>query len=177
MRVFTILCSLLLSVLVYAEGDKVLNTDSHNTTKSVTIDRSKMTTIAEVIHELGADTLKEGLDNLLFNKTLRKALPYDEHPPILDKENCTIDARFNLKVDGLNVAFTNRSKGDFTHTEWIFGDGAMSHLSNATHAYDDEGLYVFSVIVYDNNTGCLDFFSGKYYLFDHEAMGKKKDVE
>jgi len=41
----------------------------------------------------------------------------------------------------LEVAFTNRSIGDYTDMLWDFGDGAISTITNPVHIYTSGGIY------------------------------------
>ena len=118
--------------------------------------------------------LKEGIDDLLFNPD-RFCPTYDESPDITG-ENCDMKVRFKLKMKGKTVQFKNTSESTYTHVEWRFGDGILSHDTNITqHTYEKGGLYYFSVMVYNAYTGCMDTFLGSYFIFDpHQQMGNVK---
>ncbi len=107
----------------------------------------------------------EGVDNMLVHKAA-VAPTYDQFPPILNAEACDLEAKFNLKIKGKTVEFKDRSKGEYTNIEWVFGDGFMSHQPAVKHTYDKGGLYYFSVTLYNAKTGCVDFFAGNYFLSD-----------
>jgi PKD repeat protein len=49
----------------------------------------------------------------------------------------------------LTVQFTNTSAGDFTTSQWDFGDGATSTETNPTHAYTVPGMYSVTLTVGD----------------------------
>ena len=49
----------------------------------------------------------------------------------------------------LTVQFTNTSAGDFTSSQWDFGDGATSTEANPTHTYTVPGTYAVTLTVGD----------------------------
>ena len=51
------------------------------------------------------------------------------------------DVFFNIAVDGLTVAFENKTTGAKSY-RWDFGDGATSTEESPTHTYTEKGKYV-----------------------------------
>ena len=49
----------------------------------------------------------------------------------------------------LTVQFTNTSAGDFTTSQWSFGDGATSTEANPTHTYTVPGTYAVTLTIGD----------------------------
>jgi len=78
---------------------------------------------------------------------------------------CDLTPKFSYKTKDLSVSFDNRSLGDFTNVKWTFGDGSSSTDLNASHYYDKEGMYIFTLTIY-NDEGCSETFEGKVYVFD-----------
>ncbi len=108
--------------------------------------------------------LLEGQDDLLFNPN-RARVAYEGNQ--VETASCNLNIRFNLKVKGLTVEFVNKSKGSYTDVEWKFGDGILSHDKESTsHTYEKGGIYYFSILLFNEQTSCTDFFSGKYFLFE-----------
>lgn len=79
--------------------------------------------------------------------------------------DCDLSPRFSYATKGLSVSFNDKSAGDYTEMEWQFGDGTVSFDTNPKHSYDEQGIYVFSLTLY-NNEGCSETFEGKVYVFD-----------
>jgi PKD repeat protein len=52
-------------------------------------------------------------------------------------------------VPPLTVQFTNTSAGDFTSSQWDFGDGATSTETNPTHTYTVQGAYAVTLTIGD----------------------------
>jgi len=78
---------------------------------------------------------------------------------------CNLVTKFAYKTKSLSVEFNNRSTGDFSSVKWTFGDGNTSTDIHPEHTYEEEGMYVFSLTIY-NNEGCSETFEGKVYVFD-----------
>ena len=65
-------------------------------------------------------------------------------PPVAD---------FNDAVNGLSVAFTNKSTdsdGTIASSTWDFGDGSTSNATSPTHTYAADGTYNVSLTATDN---------------------------
>ena len=45
----------------------------------------------------------------------------------------------------LEVAFTNKTTGDWSALEWDFGDGVTSTVANPAHTYDEPGVYTVTL--------------------------------
>ena len=85
------------------------------------------------------------------------------------RATCDLSPKFSYKTKSLSVDFNNRSTGDFSSVKWTFGDGNTSTDISPEHIYEEEGMYVFSLTLY-NNEGCSEIFEGKVYVFDLEAV-------
>lgn len=61
-------------------------------------------------------------------------------------------------------SFTNTTLGNQSIISWDFGDGSpTSSLSNPTHTFPVNGLFVTSLTITDNATGCTDVYSRAIY--------------
>lgn len=65
----------------------------------------------------------------------------------------------------LTVAFTNTSTGDFTGSEWTFGDGTASGETNPVHTYEGPGTYTVSLTV--SGPGGEDSVTEEGYITVH----------
>ncbi|MFK7908458.1 MAG: PKD domain-containing protein [Chitinophagales bacterium] len=90
--------------------------------------------------------------------------------PIYDKEVCDLDMLFDLDIEGLTVSFKNKAVGEFSNVEWTFGDGATSDIKNADHTYEKAGIYYFTAIIHNPETGCIDFVGGNYYVQNNKLQ-------
>jgi len=90
--------------------------------------------------------------------------------PIYDKEVCDLDMLFDLDIEGLTVSFKNKAVGEFSSVEWTFGDGATSDIKNAAHTYEKAGIYYFTAIIHNPETGCIDFVGGNYYVQNNKLQ-------
>ncbi|MGB1243313.1 MAG: PKD domain-containing protein [Chitinophagales bacterium] len=88
--------------------------------------------------------------------------------------DCNLSPKFSYATKGLSVSFNDKSKGDYTEMEWQFGDGTVSFDTDPKHSYSEEGIYVFSLTLY-NNEGCSETFEGKVYVFD--IQHKREETE
>lgn len=154
MRIFKFFILLVISSFLLIISN---NTFANNGTKPKGLDSDKNK------KEAKKDTLREGVDNLLYQK--RKRDVDINHTVLKDAALCDLDAKFNLKVQGLSVEFVNRAEGEFTDIEWTFGDGYLSQdILSAQHTYEKEGMYYFSMTVYNALNSCIDVYSGHYFL-------------
>ena len=94
-------------------------------------------------------------------KSTDKETIYDK-TPVFDKVACSLNVKFNLATDGLTTKFEDKSEGEYTNVEWTFGDGFTTSTSTGEHTYAKEGVYYYTVTVYNAETGCVDFFSDKH---------------
>ena len=90
--------------------------------------------------------------------------------------DCNLSPKFSYATKGLDVSFNDKSQGDYTEMEWQFGDGTVSFEANPKHSYDEQGIYVFSLTLY-NNEGCSETFEGKVYVFDIQHKRENKPAE
>lgn len=63
-----------------------------------------------------------------------------------DKAQPAIDVIYTVAVDGLNVTFTNETKG-VTSYKWDFGDGTTSTEASPEHTYPSKGKFVPTLYV------------------------------
>lgn len=71
---------------------------------------------------------------------------------------------FAYRTKGLDVAFINKTMGDYNSILWNFGDNTTSTESNPQHSYKEAGTYTFSLTI--ANATCQKIFSGKVYVFN-----------
>jgi hypothetical protein len=63
-----------------------------------------------------------------------------------DKAQPAVDVIYTVAVDGLNVTFTNETKGA-TSYKWDFGDGITSTEASPEHTYPSKGKFVPTLYV------------------------------
>ena len=63
-----------------------------------------------------------------------------------DKAQPVVDVIYTVAVDGLNVTFTNETKGAVSY-KWDFGDGATSTEAGPEHTYPSKGKFVPTLYV------------------------------
>jgi len=70
------------------------------------------------------------------------------------------NASFTYYVDSLtNMAYFNsKVTGSVTDLLWFFGDGSTSTDINATHRFAFPGFYSVGLNVFNDQTGCMDYF-------------------
>ena len=59
----------------------------------------------------------------------------------------------------LKIHFKNISEGNYTYVFWDFGDGEISNDPNPVHLYQEEGLYVATLMVSNDSYDCYDILS------------------
>ena len=106
---------------------------------------------------VGIGNAEEAIVDL--NMVATTSAAFLDKAPIYDKEVCDLDMLFDLQIEGLTVSFNNKAVGEFSRVEWTFGDGATSDGADAAHTYDKAGIYYFTAIIHNPETGCVDFFS------------------
>lgn len=115
--------------------------------------------------------LLEGTNGMMYKKRM---LSYDENP-LTNPEDCNLNIRFEQAVRGMTVEFVNKSQGNFTDIEWTFGDGIIANdLAGVKHTYKSSGLYYYSITLYNKHTGCVEFFTGNFFIFDTTAYFQHK---
>ena len=63
-----------------------------------------------------------------------------------DKAQPVVDVIYTVAVDGLNVTFTNETKGAASY-KWDFGDGTSSTEASPEHTYPSKGKFVPTLYV------------------------------
>jgi PKD repeat protein len=83
-----------------------------------------------------------------------QALPgINEQSHPLKSDYATVQANFTTEpapaagTTPLEVTFNNGSAGDYTTSQWTFGDGAQSWLTSPTHTYTQAGAYTATLTV------------------------------
>ncbi len=83
-----------------------------------------------------------------------QALPgVNEQSYPLQSDYATVQAAFSTTpapaagTTPLDVTFSNGSTGDYTTSQWAFGDGAESWLSSPTHTYTQAGIYTATLTI------------------------------
>ncbi len=69
-------------------------------------------------------------------------------------------ANFSYTISNDTVYFTNLSEGKNLYYSWNFGDGSSVTISDPFYVYEP-GVYVVSLTILDEETGCIDIFSQK----------------
>ncbi len=68
---------------------------------------------------------------------------------------CKVAAKFDYKVDGCAVYFTDHSGTaggtTITYWEWSFGDGSFAYTQHPTHIYSSPGTYFACLIIVGTN--------------------------
>jgi PKD repeat protein/uncharacterized protein YjiK len=65
------------------------------------------------------------------------------------------------------VDFTNRSTGDYTSSQWNFGDGVTSTIADPTHTYQNSGSYTVTLTI--SGLGGEDTMRKQNYIFIVES--------
>ena len=76
----------------------------------------------------------------------------------------------------LTVHFTNTSSGDFTTSQWDFGDGGTSAETNPTHTYTVPGTYAVTLTVGDG-TDVSTLTKPAYIVAKHFTLSAAGDEE
>ena len=105
-----------------------------------------------------------------LNMVAETSSAFLDKAPIYDKEVCDLDMLFDLDIEGLTVKFNNKAVGEFSSVEWTFGDGSTSDGKNASHTYEKAGIYYFTAIIHNPETGCVDFVGGNYYIQNNKLQ-------
>ncbi len=114
------------------------------------------------------------------NKALKGVMVLDKMP-IMDKEICNLELDFDIVVNGTEVEFINKSIGEYSHVEIMYGDGTIAKSFEDTHTYAKEGVHYVAVSLFNESTGCMDFvganiFIGKQLDGSNETIIKATDL-
>jgi gliding motility-associated-like protein len=84
-------------------------------------------------------------------------------PPVADftSNPTNLDPTF---LNQANFTFTNQSTGQIASYLWNFGDNTTANSYNATHTYNDSGVYVVTLVVFDRNGACPDTARSTYTI-------------
>ncbi|MGB1243465.1 MAG: PKD domain-containing protein [Chitinophagales bacterium] len=105
-----------------------------------------------------------------LNMVAETSIAFLDKAPIYSKEACDLDMLFDLDIEGLTVNFKNKAVGEFSNVEWTFGDGSTADLKDAAHTYEKAGIYYFTAIIHNPETGCVDFVGGNYYIQNNKLQ-------
>ena len=97
-------------------------------------------------------------DNVGCKDTLEKTDYIEVRQPVADFVSNDVDACI-----GQSLQFSNTSQGVGLTSEWTFGDGNTSSLSNPSHSYSATGVYTVRLIVTDAS-GCKDTIIKNNYI-------------
>lgn len=97
-------------------------------------------------------------NNLTDNET--KTLEVENSVPYV-----SFSANNSVVCVGQSIQFTSASNdcdGSITNSTWDFGDGTYAYTTNATHSYDESGIYTVALSVMDddnatNTTSKMDY--------------------
>ena len=70
-------------------------------------------------------------------------------PDVTNPLSADFDADTNIGAAPLTVTFTNQSSGQYTSSQWDFGDGETSSEENPQHVYDSDGTYSVGLLISD----------------------------
>lgn len=96
-------------------------------------------------------------------KKLKGVKVYDKMP-ILDKELCSLDLKFDVLVENNTIQLVDKTQGTYSEVEIIYGDGAVANDFDNRYTYNKEGVYYIAVSVFNSDTGCMDFAGGNIYV-------------
>ncbi len=108
------------------------------------------------------------------NKALKGVMVFDKMP-IVDKEICNMELDFDLVINGTDVEFVNKSIGEYSHVEIMYGDGNIANSFENKHTYTKEGIHYVAVSIYNQNTGCMDFVGANIFIGE-QADGSNETV-
>ena len=66
---------------------------------------------------------------------------------VYDPTNANFTASMTSGIAPFQANFTNTSSGDYSMSNWSFGDGSTSTLNNPSHTYSTVGIYTVSLTV------------------------------
>ncbi len=107
------------------------------------------------------------------NKALKGMMVLDKMP-VLDKNICNLDLDFDLVIDGNQLDILNKSVGEFSDVEIIYGDGNIANNFESVHKYEKSGVHYIAISIFDKNTGCIDFVGANIFIGDkgNEELNK-----
>ncbi len=117
---------------------------------------------------VGIGNTEEAIVDL--NMVATTSVAFLDKAPLYDKEVCDLDMLFDLEIEGLTVSFNSKAVDAFSRVEWTFGDGATADLTDASHTYEKAGIYYFTAIIHNPETGCVDFVGGNYYIQNNKLQ-------
>ena len=85
-------------------------------------------------------------------------------PGIVEGPDCELKVMFDYEVNGKTVSFINKSRGGDAYM-WDFGDGFIAEDEHPTHVFAAKGIYHFTLIVFESETGCTAMFEGDLPVF------------
>ncbi len=114
------------------------------------------------------------------HKALKGVMVFDKMP-VLDKDICNLELDFDIVVNGTDVEFINKSIGEYSHVEIMYGDGTIAKSFEEKYTYANEGVHYVAVSLYNESTGCMDFvganvFIGKQADGSNETIIKASDL-
>ena len=83
---------------------------------------------------------------------------------IPDPSGCEAKFEYYQGNTSTEVYFYNQSFGNFTQTQWNFGDGVISDEYNPTHKFPYPGLFKVCLSVWNDSTGCENQYCMDVYI-------------
>jgi len=90
------------------------------------------------------------------NKKLKGVMIFDK-APVMDKDICELELNFDIIIEGNTIELFNKSIGDYTNVEIVYGDGEVGNDFDHKHQYSNAGTHYIAVSLFDKHSGCLDF--------------------
>lgn len=77
----------------------------------------------------------------------------------------TCNANFTVQSNGQGtVTFGNQSSGNFTVSQWSFGDGTGSTLTSPVHTFSQTGTYIVCLTIHDSLQTCNSTFCDSVHV-------------
>jgi len=99
---------------------------------------------------------------------------YDEIV-ISETQQVSCKADFSFATKGLDVTFSDQSRGEATFYFWDFGDGNYDTLPNTKHSYKEGGYYQVYHMVYNEANLCIDEIVKEVVVLEPDAKICKSD--
>ncbi len=109
------------------------------------------------------------------NKALKGVMVFDKMP-VLDKDICNLELDFDLVIDGNKLDILNKSVGEFSDVEIIYGDGKVANSFEKIHQYEKSGVHYVAISIFDKNTGCIDFVGANVFIGEKGETGHANQV-